>query len=505
MNKCKKCLKRVLSCVLIIALLVPVITIFSNAGDTEFTCPNIEVHGFMASKIYADKNDPNSTVIWPPNVDSILDGAKGFAPTFAKLLRQEKWDELANEVSLFIYKSLFAVYLGNDGEVHDNSGAYFKYPAPETIRKDSEVQFTYDWRTDPVEIAAKLNDYVNYILECSGSDKVTIECHSLGGAIVTSYLAIYGCDKVKGVCFNSTATFGSSFIGDMMCGDVDISKESVKQYLYFAFDYNDYHHLLNGLINLANKVGILNFIAKNFDFLLDEIGKQVARNSVVPMFGNWLTIWSMIPNDKYEKVYNAVFNDLYAGEDHSALIAKIENYNKLVRYKKADVIRELNEKANVYVISRYGYSSVPMIESYGSISDGIIDAKYSSFGATTSIYGQALEESYLENIPPKYVSPNKSIDASTCMFPEQTWFVYSMRHFKSPQPLAEFIDKLLAYDGQADVNTFKEYPRFLCYDAENDAIKEDINTSNMTLWRKILIVTREIFRLLKQWFTKGEK
>lgn len=499
----KKVCKKILSVLLIVTIvLVPLLSINSGANDFKRTCPNIEVHGFMASKIYSDKNDPDSTVVWPPNTDSILELAKAELPDAAKLAYKKDWDGFAENISMLIRKSLFPVFVGDDGEVHDNSGVYFVYPDPEAITPNCEVQFTYDWRTDPILIASKLNDYIDYILECSGCEQLTIECHSLGGAIVTTYLAIYGCDKVKSVAFNSTAVFGSSFISEMMSGNLNLDAQSLQQYLYFAFDYSEYHHLINGIINLAKSIGLLDLFANVGKSVFDTIGFIVAKEAIVPMFANWLTIWCMIPNDEFQRAYDNVFNYMYAGEDHSALKEKIQNYNNLVRYKKTETLLELNSKANVYVISRYGYSSVPTIESYESISDGIIDVKYASFGATTSLYGQELDENYLAKVPAEYVSPNKSIDASTCMFPNQTWFVYSMRHFKSPEPLAEFIDMLLAYDGQADVNTFAEYPRFLAYNAETNSISKDANSSAMSLFRKIVIVIKEIFRLIKHWFNK---
>lgn len=501
----KKMCKKILSVLLIVTIvLVPTVTLCSSANEPKRTCPNIEVHGFMASKIYSDKNDPNSTVVWPPNTDSILELVKKDLPKAAKFAYKKDWNGFAENISMLIYKSLFPVFVGDDGEVHDNSGAYFVYPDADTITADSEVQFTYDWRTDPVQIAAKLNDYVNYVLECSGCEQLTIECHSLGGAIVTTYLAIYGCDKVKSVAFNSTAVFGSSFISEMMSGNLNLDAQSLQEYLYFAFDYSEYHHLINGLINLARDLGLLDLFANVGKSVFDAIGFIVAKEAIVPMFGNWLTIWCMIPNDEFQRAYDNVFNNVFSDEDHSALIEKIENYNRLVRYKKTETLFELNSKANVYVIARYGYSSVPAIESYESISDGIIDVKYASFGATTSLYGQTLDDNYLSKVPEEFVSPNKSIDASTCMFPDQTWFIYSMRHFKSPEPLAEFIDMLLAYDVQADINTFAEYPRFLTYDAATNSIAEDINSSAMSLLRKIFIIACEIFSLIKHWFTKNK-
>lgn len=493
----KPALKKILSAFLAILIIVlPIPALCAEGEAVQRTCPNIDVHGFMASHLYSDKNDPNSALIWPADAKGIYQNNKKQLPEILKLARKGNWTEFSERISGLITQSLFPVYTGMDGEVHDNSGVYFVYPKPEEITEQSEVYFQYDWRRDPIAIASDLNDFVNYVLECSGAEKVTIECHSLGGVIVTTYLSIYGNEKVKAVAFNSTAVFGFSAAARMMSGDVKFDSKALQEYLYFAFDYSEYSHFINGMIMAAKEVGLLDFIAKQSNNVFTMIGSTVAKEAIIPLFGNWPTIWALVPDEDFDAAFDNVFNKVYKGEDHSALISKIENYNTLVRSKRTDVLRDLSEKANVYVICRYGYSSAPVSMSYDSIGDGIIDAKYSSFGATTSRYGQSLDKKYLQEIPPKYIAPNGSIDASTCMFPEQTWFVYSMRHFKSPKPLADFIDYLLCQEEQVTVTTFEQYPRYMAYDSVLNTIGEDNNNYSMTLFRRIMIGIKEFFRLI---------
>ena len=50
-----------------------------------------------------------------------------------------------------------AAYLVEDCTVRDDSGAYFDYPEPQTIHKNSKLEFCYDWRLDPLELAAQLS------------------------------------------------------------------------------------------------------------------------------------------------------------------------------------------------------------------------------------------------------------------------------------------------------------------------------------------------------------
>ena len=64
----------------------------------------------------------------------------------------------------------------------------------------------------------------------------------------------------------------------------------------------------------------------------------------------------MVPDEYIDEAVNFVFNKIYKDSetDYSALKAKIENYNNLVRRKKTETLKEVNEKCNVYVITRYG-------------------------------------------------------------------------------------------------------------------------------------------------------
>ena len=203
----------------------------------------------------------------------------------------------------------------------------------------------------------------------------------------------------------------------------------------------------------------------------------------------------MVPDEYLDDAIDFVFNTIYSNSetDYSVLRAKIENYNSLVRGKKTETLKEVNERCNVYVITRYGYSSLPMTPSASNLGDGIIDVKYASFGATASEYGKTLENVASDA---KFISPDETVDASTCLFPEQTWFVKNMKHGSDEESLNNMMRRFMRYDGQATVETFEEYPRFTVFDGER-ILPEMPTQKQPTLFDKIRLIINDIIKLVK--------
>lgn len=496
----------ILSVFLSVVILILPLTVAASAEESVQKVPNIYVHGFMASEILENPDDPDSEAVWPPQKDNILKGVQDAILPLVKFALTRDWDTFASESGAAALEIFGKAVVNPDGTVTDGSGVRFEYPEPETITPESQLSFVYDWRGDPVEIAGQLNDFVDYVTECSGCDTVTITCHSLGGVITISYLTIYGIDKVSGVCFNANAINGETYNGELMTGNLRLNAETIYDYMRFNYGGTEYENLFAGLVELLYRSGLFDILVNIGNGLLDKMLTIAARDSIVPLFGGWLGIWAMVPDEYIDDAVSYVFDGLYSTSDidYSVLRAKVDRYNELVRPYKAETLRKLNEKAHVYVISRYGYSTLPLTESHEPMTDGTIDVKYSSFGATTAPYGETLSGEYLASADPAYVSPDKTIDASTCMFPEQTWFVRDMKHGGEPDSLYEMIFTLLNYDGQATVNTFARYPRFLKYIEMEDQLLPDTDYTapDNSFINKMILMLRDVFTLISKLFEK---
>ena len=464
--------KKILAVILTLVLvLTPVLSVAASAASVKRDIPMIDVHGFMASKIYKDKDDPSQGYIWDWSQEEILDLIKTALPIIAKYFVLDDWDGMANAILPLVLEFFDGCILEPDGSPAGNTGVDFEYPPAKSIKKDSVVDFCYDWRLDPLECAAQLNDFIDYVLECSGADQVTLTCHSQGGVVTTSYVTVYGDSKLRSVNYNTTAIYGETYTGELLSGQMVLSADAIQYYLEFAFDGMEYEKLLNGIVSVANGLGMLDFICDFGNVALERLSPILLPEIVVPLFAGMPSIWAMVPDEYVEASRDYVFNEIYKDSeiDRSALIEKLDAYDTTVRANKTETLKQLNEDANFYVFSRYGYSSIPIVPNYRSLSDSVIDTKYSSFGATTADYKGKLTDEQLAAADPKYVSPDKTVDASTCLFPDQTWFFKDFPH-STNSPLDEMIETLLYTPFQATVDTYEEYPQFMKYDKETDTV-----------------------------------
>ena len=484
--------KTILAFILVCSLMLTPLFSVGASAKTKVTrdIPEIYVHGFIASDIYYDKDDPSQGYIWNWSQEEIIDFVKAALPPIAKYFFLSDWDAMADAIIPLALDFFDGVITNPDGSAPGNTGVDFTYPAPSEIKANSELDFHYDWRLDPVEVAAELNDFIDYVLECAGTDQVTLTCHSLGGVITTAYISIYGDSKIRSAVYNTTAIYGETYTGELLSGQMVLNADAIQQYLEFVFEGNEYETLLNGLIKVINDMGLLDFVCQFGNLALEKLSPKVLPAVVVPLFAGMPAIWAMVPDEYMDASMDYVFNTVYKDDpvDRSGLIEKIENYNTLVREHKTETIQQLNEDANLYVFSRYGYSSIPIVPSYSSLSDSVIDTKYSSFGATTAEYGGTLSDEVLENADPKYVSPDKMVYAGTCMFPDQTWFFKNFPH-STNSPLEEMIATLLYSDTQATIDTYPEYPQFMQYNRDTETVSPYTATDaaeSLTFWQKAI-------------------
>ncbi len=423
--------------------------------------PYIHVNGLMASDIYSDASDPESPTVWPPQGGDIAKAVFKLLPSVAVLGLTHNYDKFADKLIPALNSVLEPCFLDNSGENSNSTGAYCEYPPKDEIKSNSMLWFDYDWRVDPIETAGKLDKFIDYVLECSGCEQVVLECHSFGGVLTYTYAALYGTEKVRSFLFNAPATFGETFTGDLCKGELVLDAEALTEYLKGAFDHNNSEKFLNGLFRVLYKTGITGWLCGKINTVVSKTHDRLYAETIYPMFGNWPSIWSMVIEEDFDQAVDYVFNDFYAndGIDHSGMLKKVTGFDTLIRKNRVEILNNINETSNLYIVARYGYSSLFCTPSWKIMNDMIVDVSKASFGAATATYRETLSEDYLKEKDPKYISPEKNIDASTCMFPEQTWFISDYMHMKSkPQDMFE---TLLYYDGQATVDTFEKYPRFL--------------------------------------------
>lgn len=438
----------------------------ASAVDTidaayEPDIPYIHINGLMTSDIYSDASNPDSPTVWPPQGGDIAKAVFKLLPAIAGLSITHNYDKFADRLIPALNGVLEPSFLDNSGDRTNKSGAFCEYPPKEEIKKDSMLWFDYDWRIDPFETAAELDKFINYVLECSGCDQVVLESHSYGGVVAYTYAAVYGTEKVRGFLFNASAALGETFTGELCKGELVLDAEALTEYLKGAFAHNDGEKFFNGLFRVLYKTGFTGWLCGKINKVVEKTHDRLFAETIYPMFGSWPSIWSMVTEEDFDSSVDYVFNEFYKndGIDHSGMLEKVNKFDTEIRKNKTEIFNNINETSDLYIVARYGYCSMFCTPSWKIMNDMITDVSKASFGAATALYGETLGEDYLAGKDGKYISPEKNIDASTCMFPEQTWFIADYMHMRSKPD--DMFETLLYHKGQATVDTFDKYPRFL--------------------------------------------
>ena len=145
--------------------------------------------------------------------------------------------------------------------------------------------------------------------------------------------------------------------------------------------------------------------------------------------------WAMIPTDRYEDV-KVKYNEIWTDASYSELAPKLDAF-QTARLNLVDNLNAFTNKDNRLVHNVCGYGldySVKDYNFFGAMrssdvtnSDAIIDIDSTSLGATYAPAGEILSDDILFS-DDAIISPDGSLDISTCAFVDNTWFFQNQHH-----------------------------------------------------------------------------
>ncbi|MCL2298572.1 MAG: hypothetical protein FWC27_00295, partial [Firmicutes bacterium] len=356
----------------------------------------------------------------------------------------------------------YLTYLGTKYSTFtDNPAAYA--PLDETMNKikaagalgENKAFWTFDWRQSPVRNADLLHAYIEKLIGLYGEgnthdggnhngyagepfDKVNFNAISGSGPIALAYLKKYGhLNRLSSLVFNISMHNGSSLFGNIALGDFGFDAASLAQGGLSMFGLQDskvggggdkaIFGLSPRLIEGLYQLGLLDTLLNAFNFAARGAYKKFYEQALIPIWFQMPAYLCMIPNKDYEAAKKYLFKD---DPKYAKLLADADEYHAIMA-EQDDLILKAAAKLKVAVRCGYGSPLSPYAVGANVSSDKLVDTYYASLGATCAAPGRPFSIFYRQKKfrdTRDYISPDRCVDASTCLLPDVTWFAKGLPH-----------------------------------------------------------------------------
>ncbi len=469
----KKSIALLLSVLMILS--VAVVPAFAAGAEKHEKCPIIFIAGSSVDICDADGN------IISTGFDVLTDDDEGdmttedimesainiLLPFVIEGLPEDKWDNYGKA----LYEELAPIWddtqLDGDGNAKYGTGvskAEIKQWDDNALKNHgadgkfglNDYKFRYDWRLSPYDHVERLHEYIKKIIKSTGCSQVALVGRCLGGNIITAYLDEYGDEGlVKKVFYDEVMSNGSVVINDFFSGKIKFSDKHIQAYLLEGEYYGkqdvgiDLVGVSDLLLEVAERLfdlltqtgvaqGIYDGVYSLYERLYEAFMPAILRATGI---GTWVSYWSSVSEEDFDTALDLIFGKegTETREENAGLVAKIQTVReRIVKTRTLEGDANLYQKfvndykVEIGIIAGYGLVNPPLIESVDKTGDIVVDTENSSFGATTAGVFDSFPQEYIDKQTAaglgKYISPDGKIDASTCMFPETTWFIKNKHH-----------------------------------------------------------------------------
>lgn len=486
----KRTTHKLLALVLTLLLLLACVTPAFAAAEAP--TPVIVISGMNSFPLYLDEVKEENQV-WPPSGKAIAKLVIKSLPSLAKSLITRDLNIFADANFEDVFDVIFgAVACDEEGNsIHNIVYPTFPLSAghyPDEILNSKENEdemgivkglvsamggdsvwfFNYDWRLDPMQDAKDLKAFIDSVKTQSGADRVTLVPCSMGGAVVDAYLSLYGSDGIEKIIYTMVASKGIDLVGELFNGNVTLDLSVLTERL---FNFKEGEWFAQAMLSLLKTVtdgtpGMNALVSRFANWVLDTLSDraygEIFARSLVTMPG----MWAFVPDSHYESAKAKLFPN----GGNKTFIDKIDAYHYGVQNNAETLLQAAKDNGtDLYVLAAYGFVGFPMTDLAYVQSDCLIETKNESFGATVAPYGKTLGDGYTAagtvcaDKTHQHLSTDGIVDASTCLLPEQTWFIKFNRHVGFPvgTETTDLMVWLVTAETPVDVRSDARFPQFV--------------------------------------------
>ena len=479
-----------------------------NFCGTDF--PIIYIKG-QGDTIVRVNESGETEQLYPVNipVNDYLEVAKNNIDVLAKALVTQEWTEFGNLIRDTMLPVFGKFALGNDGKPTDGSyceAEYFNTHIDTTTVNGKyttdQFLFRYDWRLDPYDIADKLHEYIENVLKETHSDHVGIVSRCLGCCVATAYMEKYDGEYVTDFVLYASALNGVENCSKIFAGDLFLDSGAVERYVYDSSITPNkvYDELIKAFVSVFKSVYGIDLACWAFNNVWQDIYIDILPQILIKTYGTLPSYWSMVSDEDYIRAKNNVFHNQDMTE-WADFIKKIDDYHYNVQVKAPEIFKEFTEKGiPVSNITKYGFQTMPIFNPPDMLSDKNCSVYDASMGAKTSAIDSELNQEYIDSVDSRFISPDKQIDASTCLFPERTWFIKNLMHNDFPAEVNSLICAIINSHGMT-VDTDTNFPQYMVYSDGRLVPMTDENCETNqykhTFSESLLTILKNLFEIIK--------
>lgn len=474
-----------------------------SAYDTERT-PKIYVNGIGTRAVYMADDPEKKAVFFPMNNELLMENLKGILNYAKNAVTNLDPDIIGNMAYNLMWDTCGMSVLDTDG-ISPKFNSTID-PCPLDYRGNGYYSFNFDSRLSPLDLAKQLREYIDWVLEDSGKDKIEFVASSYGTAIMAACLKLYPevMDIADSVLFCVPTIGGKEFVGELFSGQINTDAILLKDYLSNMLGNDDLSLLLSVLL----QTGTLDFIIEEGLEPAVEIALlDAAKDIIHDIFATFPSMWSYVQHDNFYAALEYLYGENYADPNHeyAGLINRVTYYHEEVMMKM-DEIFDLLDSKNVHtgLLVKYNKPLIPLTGKGNIMSDDLVAVETASFGAVSSRFGDTLPKDYKQQLHTEYdmISPDNCIDASTGAYPFTTWYIRNLDHGSMPSAYTAMMDAIVY--GDLDIHSDESYPQFMLYNADDESItpfKEHIPEKKLTFVEECIALVKRLIEIIIEKFS----
>ncbi len=404
----------------------------------------------------------------------IMEAVKDCLPSFAGAVlfgSTEKYKEKFMEWMAPLYTD---VILDKNGE--NVNGSHPEYDSdtvwvnPNSANCDlTRYTFAYDFRLDPYANAEKLARYIGRVKAATGADEISLYARCEGASVMAAYLDVYGDEGIHKIAFFGSGFRGNEPVSKTFSGKIDINADMLDAYASSFLIIGD--DLINeyfwALWDSLREIYGIEITASLVNKMYKSVVSKILPDFLLSSYATFVGAWPMVREEDYREALDFIFYNDDIKAEYKGLYDKITYYHDHAAATFEDRLLAFKESGReVGVFTTYGFAEKPLFVGCDDLADGDLKLVDASFGATTAKWGKTLPDKYIaeavNNGTDKYIAPDKQVDASTCLFPDTTWFIKNCYHgtycTSTDAPVIAFF-----HSQGMTVDSYEQYPQYMIF------------------------------------------